>query len=240
MTLICLPVFVRLGLYRQVVRYMGNHAMVAVVQGVTITAIGISLVAYMTPLKGFPRSVPIIFWLIAFAYVGGSRFAVRSYFSWIAQRFVQRRLSSFTARARAASNSRGRSCNKVITCRLRFSTTIRCCSGGRSTVSTCIRRMRWPALLRDTQAREVLVAVPSTAGDERKRIIEFLEPFAVHVRLVPDLADLMAGQTVANMRDVAPEDLLGRDAVAPLPHLMYALCARLRRARHRCRRLDRL
>src|SRR6478735_2665657 len=54
---ICLPVFVRLGLYRQVVRYMGNQAMIAVVKGVTITAIGISLVAYMTPLPGFPRSV---------------------------------------------------------------------------------------------------------------------------------------------------------------------------------------
>ena len=64
---ICLPVFLRLGLYRQVVRYMGNHAMLAVVKGVTIAALGISLVAYMTPLSGFPRSVPIIFWLLSLA-----------------------------------------------------------------------------------------------------------------------------------------------------------------------------
>ncbi len=84
---ICLPVFLRLGLYRQVVRYMGNHAMLAVVKGVTITALGISLVAYMTPLPGFPRSVPIIFWLLSLAYVGGTRFGVRSYFNWLAQRF---------------------------------------------------------------------------------------------------------------------------------------------------------
>ena len=53
--LVCVPVFVRLGLYRQVVRYMGNHAMVAVVKGVTITAFAISGVAYMVPLPGFPR-----------------------------------------------------------------------------------------------------------------------------------------------------------------------------------------
>ncbi len=33
---------------------MGNHAMVAVVKGVTITAIAISVVAYMAKLPGFP------------------------------------------------------------------------------------------------------------------------------------------------------------------------------------------
>ena len=37
--LICIPVFGWLGLYRHVVRHMGNHAMWAVVQGATITAI---------------------------------------------------------------------------------------------------------------------------------------------------------------------------------------------------------
>ena len=41
----------------------------------------------MTPLPGFPRSVPIIFWLLSLAYVGGTRFGVRSYFNWLAQRF---------------------------------------------------------------------------------------------------------------------------------------------------------
>ena len=65
--LISIPTFSQLGLYRQVVRYMGNHAMWAVAKGATITAVAISVVAYMVPLKGFPRSVPIIFWLISLA-----------------------------------------------------------------------------------------------------------------------------------------------------------------------------
>ena len=40
--LVCIPVFGGLGLYRHVVRHMGNHAMWAVVQGATITAIAIA------------------------------------------------------------------------------------------------------------------------------------------------------------------------------------------------------
>lgn len=34
--LVCIPVFGGLGLYRHVVRHMGNHAMLAVVKGATI------------------------------------------------------------------------------------------------------------------------------------------------------------------------------------------------------------
>jgi FlaA1/EpsC-like NDP-sugar epimerase len=47
----------------------------------------------------------------------------------------------------------------------------------------------------------------------------------VHVRLIPDLADLVDGQNVANTRDVAVEDLLGRDTVAPMTQLLYG-CVR--------------
>jgi UDP-N-acetylglucosamine 4,6-dehydratase len=76
-------------------------------------------------------------------------------------------------------------------------------------------------LLARTDAREVLVAIPSTAVDERKRIIDLLEPHSVHVRLIPDLADLRSGrQSVANVRDVQVEDLLGRKAVEPYPGLL--------------------
>ena len=78
--LVCIPVFGGLGLYRHVVRHMGNHAMWAVVKGATITAIVVTAVAYMVPLKGFPRSVPIIFWLLTLLYVSGSRYCVRAYY----------------------------------------------------------------------------------------------------------------------------------------------------------------
>ncbi len=223
--LICIPVFVRLGLYRQVVRYMDNHALLAVVKGVTITAIGISAVAYMAKLPGFPRSVPIIFWLISFAYVGGTRFAVRGYFNWLAKRF----------RAKAPVVIYGAGTSGVELARTLLQ------QGDRVPVAflddnPLLQRRTingvyvypprsLPGLINDTQAREVLVAVPSTAAADRKRIIEFLEPFAVHVRLIPDLADLVGGQTVANTRDVAVEDLLGRDAVAPMPQLLFG-CVR--------------
>jgi FlaA1/EpsC-like NDP-sugar epimerase len=69
--LVCVPVFGGLGLYRHVVRHMGSHALLAVVQGATITAVTVAIVALMVPLQGFPRSVPPIFWLLTLLYVAG-------------------------------------------------------------------------------------------------------------------------------------------------------------------------
>jgi FlaA1/EpsC-like NDP-sugar epimerase len=219
--LVCLPVFGGLGLYRQVVRYMGNHAMLAVVKGATITAIAVAAVAYMVPLRGFPRSVPIIFWILTLMYVGGTRFAVRGYFNWLSQ----------AQRSRVPVIIYGAGRNGVELARNLFRQGDRIPVAFLDDDKRVHRRtingvyVHQPSalseLLLDTRAREVLVAVPSTALAERKRIIEFLEPFAVHVRLIPDLVDLVTGQQdVLNLRDVQVEDLLGRDAVDPLAHLL--------------------
>jgi FlaA1/EpsC-like NDP-sugar epimerase len=83
-------------------------------------------------------------------------------------------------------------------------------------------------LLKDTNAKQVLVAVSSDDADNRKRIINFLEPYAVHVRLIPNISDIVSGrQNIANIRDVGVEDLLGRDQVDPLPHLLEnSVCQR--------------
>lgn len=219
--LVCIPVFGGLGLYRHVVRHMGNHAMLAVVKGVTITAIAIATVAYMVPLRGFPRSVPVIFWLITLLYVGGTRFALRAYFQWLQNR----------ARTREAVIIYGAGANGVELARLLGKQgdyePIAFLDDDKSLQKRMIDGLHVYApralekLVAETNAREVFVAINSTKVADRARIIEFLEPHNLRVRLIPDIVELMSGrQTVADIRDVGLEDLLGRDAVDPLPHLL--------------------
>jgi len=76
---VAVPVFGRLGLYRQVVRYMGNHAMLTVVTCAFVASMAIYAIAFLIPLTGFPRSVPMIFWMLTLLYVSGTRFGVRAY-----------------------------------------------------------------------------------------------------------------------------------------------------------------
>jgi FlaA1/EpsC-like NDP-sugar epimerase len=219
--LISIPVFVRLGLYRQVIRYMGNDALIAVIKGVTITALGLAALAYMVPMAGFPRSVPVIFWLLAFVYVAGSRFAVRDYMLKRLQR-----LGEFKPVLIYGAGNSGAELSHVLRLSGDYDPQAfiddhvqlhgRVVDGLRVYPP---RDLSW--LLASTEAREVLVAVPSTAVEERKRIIDTLEPYAVHVRLIPDLADLLSGrESMADARDVEVEDLLGRNPVDPFPELL--------------------
>ena len=219
--LVCIPVFGGLGLYRHVVRHMGNHAMWAVVQGATITSIVIATVAYMVPLNGFPRSVPIIFWLLTLVYVSGSRFAIRGYFQWL-----QDRLNTRQSVIIYGAGSKGVELAKLLMQQGEH-VPVAFVDDAKTLHKRMIHGLYVYApkdmdkLLRDTDARQVLIAVDASAAEDRRRILEFLEPFGVRVRLIPDFSELVSGQQIlTNIRDVEIEDLIGRHQVAPLPHLL--------------------
>ncbi|WP_444909163.1 polysaccharide biosynthesis protein [Microbulbifer sp. TRSA005] len=72
-------IFLKLGLYRTVIRYMGQKAVIAVLQGVTASSILLAVASYLTT-AGVPRSVPVIYWCFALIAVGGSRWLVRIYY----------------------------------------------------------------------------------------------------------------------------------------------------------------
>ena len=221
--LVCIPVFGGLGLYRHVIRHMGNHAMLAVVKGATITAIAVATVAYMVPLRGFPRSVPIIFWLLTLLYVSGTRFAFRAYFQWLQQRLRSRRSIIIYG-----AGSKGVELSRLLEQQGDYEP-IAYLDDNKSLQKRMINGLYVYApralekLIADTDVSEVFVAVNSTEVEDRRRIIEFLEPHNLRVRLIPDIVELISGrQTVADIRDVELDDLLGRDAVAPLSHLLQS------------------
>jgi FlaA1/EpsC-like NDP-sugar epimerase len=73
-----------------------------------------------------------------------------------------------------------------------------------------------PALVRRRRIKAVLLAIPSSSRSQRQKVLKSLESLPVHVRTVPDISDIVAGHaTVADLREVSANDLLGRDPVAP-------------------------
>ncbi len=200
---------------------MGNHAMVAVVKGATIGALAVAAVAYLVPLTGFPRSVPVIFWLLVLLFVSGPRFALRSYFQW-----SKGRVGGRDAIIIFGAGSAGLELARVLLQQGDFrpvafiddDKTLH----GRSVYGlTVYSRESLSDLRKTTGANQVCIAVPSGSPIERREIIDFLEPHGVRVRLIPDLSDLVSGrESVANVRDVAIEDILLRDEVEALPHLL--------------------
>jgi FlaA1/EpsC-like NDP-sugar epimerase len=72
-----------------------------------------------------------------------------------------------------------------------------------------------PRILRDRRPDEVLLAIPSAAGDTRSRIVSACRTARVPVRTLPAVHELLDGDSnlLRQMREVQVEDVLGRDPV---------------------------
>ncbi|MFT7126613.1 MAG: FlaA1/EpsC-like NDP-sugar epimerase [Pseudoalteromonas tetraodonis] len=71
------------------------------------------------------------------------------------------------------------------------------------------------------KASVVLLAVPSSGLERRKKIISRLEALSLKVLSVPGLSDILSGKAgVSELQEVDIEDLLGREPVKPNPQLI--------------------
>ena len=220
-TVACVPLFIYIGLYRHVIRYMGSKALQTIFVGVTITTLALAAVAYMTQLGDFPRSALVIFWLLAFIYVAATRFSVRAYAEAVARRNIVKGpvaiYGAGAAGAQLAYQLERDSAYRPVA----FIDDDEDKHGGVVEGLPVYPVAALADLVSEHLIGQVLVAVPSASPDVRRRLIETLEPYPVHVRLMPALDAVVSGaDAVARLREVDLGDLLGRDEVVALPHLL--------------------
>ena len=73
-----------------------------------------------------------------------------------------------------------------------------------------------PRLVNEAGATDILLALPSATRARRNEIIDGLQALPVHIRTLPNWADLASGRvSVQDFRELEVEDLLGRDPVPP-------------------------
>lgn len=73
--LVAIPLFIRFGMYRAVMRYLGNDALIAIAKAVTISALVLSLLVYWyrSPPAVVPRSLVFNYWWLSMLLIGGLR-----------------------------------------------------------------------------------------------------------------------------------------------------------------------
>jgi len=78
-----------------------------------------------------------------------------------------------------------------------------------------------PVLIRKFNVSRILLAMPSVSRRQRRKVLEHLSEYPVHVQTIPDIDDIVSGKAqVDEIRDVDVKDLLGRDSVPPNEHLL--------------------
>jgi FlaA1/EpsC-like NDP-sugar epimerase len=230
--IIVIPIFIHLGLYRAIIRYIGIRALWVIVQAATLYAlIFATFVFHLGSIGVFPRTVPVLNWMIILLLVGGSRFLGRWW------------LSDSYFRIVGAHGNRDYGKKNVVI--------YGAGSAGAQLASALIHGREFKAiafidddvslhkqkindlkiygssslnfLIKRYKITDVLLAIPSVSHSRRSEIIRILETYPVHVRSMPGINEIANGKiTFAAVQEVDVADLLGRDPVPPHLELLHA------------------
>jgi len=214
------PFFVRLGLYRAVIRFIGPRVIVAVLSGVTASVFALAAINVLLGARGIPFTALGIYWALALVYVGGSRILVRNVMNARTagtDRVVVYGAGAAGAQAAAALRMGGRY-DPVAFLDDEPSLQGSVVAGIEVHAPSELKR-----LIQDESVTSVLLAVPSQTRRRRQEILKALEPSPVRVMTVPDIGDLLSGSArIEDVREVDAADLLGRDPVPPHERLFDA------------------
>jgi FlaA1/EpsC-like NDP-sugar epimerase len=217
---VTLVLFVKLGFYRAVIRYMGLKALVTILNGVVASAIVLSGMTLWLDLP-VPATVPALYAILSLCTVGGVRFALRA----IYQRSVRREKTRViiygagqSGRQTAHSLWQGTEYAPVA-----FVDDNPELWGSQIASLRVFSPAELDRLIRDEGIRVLLLAMPSLGRAARADILRRLEHLPVRVQTIPGMAELVTGKhKVSEITEVTVEDLLGRDPVPPDPDLMAA------------------
>jgi len=217
--LTAIPVFIRLGLYRAVIRYLGPRALLTVTRGVVFSVAILAAFNEYLFVDRLPWTVLAIYAAIAMLYVSGSRFIVRGIINYRSSGGSQR-VAIYGAGAAGVELAKGlRRSGRFHP--VAFIDDNSALYGSTITGIEVFAPSMLMDLVREENVSTVLLALPSQTRRRRHEILKQLESLNVLVQTVPDIGDIVAGNaTVEDIRDVDANDLLGRDQVPPNAALM--------------------
>jgi len=228
--IIAIPIFVKLGLYRAIIRYIGIDAIWTIVRAVALfTLIFAVIVLVADEYSGrVPRTVYAIQAVLILLFVGGSRMLAR----WLILKndhHLWKQLHSVRYIPPVVIYGAGRA-GAQVAAMLKLSNQMRPVAfiddnealhrqqiNGISVYSP----HHLVGLIERHNIRDVLLAMPSASRSRRSEILQLLEHYPVHVRTLPDMMDIAEGRVeVSDIQEVDIADLLGRETVDPIDELL--------------------
>tara|TARA_B100000767_G_scaffold211120_1_gene198188 strand:- start:719 stop:2620 length:1902 start_codon:yes stop_codon:yes gene_type:complete len=217
--IIAILIFVRIGLYRSVIRYIGFNAIWSIMQGVTLYAIIWGLIVFLGAVEGVPRSIVLLNWALSVLMVVGLRMIARWIFT-SGKNFNNNNQLGIKKRVLVyGSGDAGVQLVGALSHSYEYNP-IGFVDDSEELQGTNIWGLVVYSpdiigeLIDKLKIDEVLIAMPNVSRAKRFNIVSLLEPFAVQVRMLPSVSDLAGGKVgVEDLRKVSIDDLLGRNEV---------------------------
>jgi FlaA1/EpsC-like NDP-sugar epimerase len=221
---VTLPVFVAFGFYNRWWRYVSTRDMWGAVRGVAVAVVATYVVFTLLDFHpaGVPRGIWIVFVLLLLAFVTGSRLLART--------IIERPAAgAVVARGKEVIIVGAGDAAQLILREMLRNPALGYTPIGLVDDDPRKKNVRLHGIrvlgtsdelrhiLRDRRPDELLIAIPSAAGEVRERIVEVARAERVPVKTLPGLPELIAGDfdfdLARQIRPVEVEDLLGREPV---------------------------
>jgi FlaA1/EpsC-like NDP-sugar epimerase len=228
---IAVPVFIKFGLYRAVIRYIGIDALWAISRAVIMFTLVFAVIVLIADewAGRVPRTVYGINALMVLLFVGGSRMLARWLFThrqqhnWSelhTERYIPPVVIYGAGRAGAQLVAMLKMSHQLRP--VAFIDDNEALHHQQINGLTVYPFEQLGGLIERFQVCDILLAMPSASRRRRSEILQQLADCPVHVRTLPDLMDIAEGKIeVSDIQEVDIADLLGREAVSPDQDLLH-------------------
>jgi FlaA1/EpsC-like NDP-sugar epimerase len=215
-------VFVLFGFYNRWWRYVSTSDMWGAARGVLAASILVYSAFYFVPYHDLrmPRGIAVIDMLLLLAFIATSRMLART----VMERPAPGRL---VARGKEVVVVGAGDAGQVVLRELLRNRALGYTPIGLVDDDPRKRNLRLhgvrvlgtsddlPRILRENRPDELLIAIPSASGEQRRQIVETAQAAGVTVKTLPGLHELISGDVdlAGQLRPVQVEDVLGREPV---------------------------
>ncbi len=217
-------VFVATGLYRPVLRYAGLEFLFTSAKAVLYSSGAFVLLAYLLEFLQLPRSVLINDALLTLSLVIGLRLSI----CWLVNTVncLDRQSPAPERVIIYGAGSAGSQLAQSLAIHPAYKA-VAFVDDDPSLTKQMIQGLTVyaakdiPRLIVQKSADSILLAMPSVGWVKKREILERLQNFAIPVKTVPCISEILSGKvSLSEIRDIDIADLLGREEVAPDPELL--------------------
>lgn len=211
--------FIRIGLYRAVLRFVSFRVLITITLGIAFSTIMLVICAFFFQVF-LPRTVPIIYFSFAILLIA-------------APRLICRGLLNATKLSRIpviiyGAGSTGRQLQQSLYQGNEFYPVAYVdddlsLQGYMLQGISVVGPDQLDVLIARHDVEKILLAIPDSTRARRLEIIKNLEYLNCEVLSVPSMAELVSGRAkINNLSEVSIDDLLGRESVVPIKDLLTA------------------
>lgn len=211
--------FIKLGLYRAVLRFITISIVKTVFLGSFISTLSLLIISYSSQFN-IPRTVTVLYFILLTALILSTRLFFRTILN--LERNHRQAVIIYGA---------GDAGRQLLTTLNQMSGyfTVAFVDDNRKLHKLTLHGIRvyspkqLPELIDKYQVKQVLLAMPSVSISRKKEIIQSLSKLSCEVMSVPGMEDILTGKaTLTTLNKISIDELLGREPVLPVPELLMA------------------